>query len=223
VNTVVVDNRCHHESWAARLRERGVDPQSYVWEGSPCAFPGVRRYAGSTEIAQYRGRASMHATGIRGVLRLDDNSFPKHLWSFIFRGRPFQNFGPKGYALAHLADHKAYGNRHAEEFDQISPVPDGVSWFGLYTSAANSVYVPTTLIKPTDFAGPLRNLLQRRAAALYGGFCKLLPPCLKVREAAASAWSLDAFDWSEPVGSMDNVQAFLEYRLKVMEGLLKSA
>jgi hypothetical protein len=221
VNAVVEDNERHRAVWAAQLHARGIDPQSYLWERSPCAFPGVRRYAGSTEIAQYRGRAATNAAEFPDAVRLDDNSFPKHIWSFVFRGRPFQNFGPNGYALAHLADHKAYGNRNAEEFEQVSPAPTGVCWHGFYTSVANSAYVPTSLIKPTDFAGFVRNLLQRRVASLYGKCCNLLPPCLKVPESASTAWSVDAFEWSEPVGSLDHMPAFLKYRHEVMEILLK--
>jgi len=51
---MVADNQLHREEWHAGLAEYGVDPSLYLWDGSPCAFPGVRRYAGSAEIAQHR-------------------------------------------------------------------------------------------------------------------------------------------------------------------------
>jgi len=110
VRAIVEDNEQHHDDWQTRLQERGIDPALYLWERSTCTFPGVRRYAGSTEIAQHRGR--METTrGPEGALKLDDNHYPKIVWSFVFRGKTFQNMGPSGYSLAHLADHKQYKNR----------------------------------------------------------------------------------------------------------------
>ena len=57
VGAVVEDNRRFGGQWCAFLEVLGIDPGIYLWEGSPCAFPGVRRYAGSTEIAVFRKRA----------------------------------------------------------------------------------------------------------------------------------------------------------------------
>ena len=58
---------------------------------SSCAFPGVQRYVGATEIAQYRRRRPVTAAGFTNALDVDDNDHPKAIWSFIFLGRPFQN------------------------------------------------------------------------------------------------------------------------------------
>jgi len=95
--------------------------------------------------------------------------------------------------------------------------------FGLYTSAANSVYIPTNLIKPTDFLGPLRNLLQRRATQLYGDHCALLPCGTTFRGAATAEWVLENFDWAEPVGNLSNIDAFLDFRLVAMKRLFELA
>jgi hypothetical protein len=217
----VEDNEDHRKDWETGLRERGIDPDLYLWERSACAFPGVRRYAGSTEIAQHRGR--MEVTKVpENALKLDDNNYPKMVWSFIFRGKAFQNQGPFGYSLAHLADHKDYKNRGQEEFNVQEDVTARPTLFGLYTSAANSVYMPIGLIRPTDFNFSLRNLIQRQAVHLYGHFCNLLPPYLTVRAEESGAWSLDAFDWCEPVGTMDHMGAFLDHRTQEMKILLSN-
>ena len=97
------------------------------------------------------------AEKLRGALRLDDNDFPKQIWSHVFLGKKFPKHGPVGYALAHLADHKNYGNRHDSDFEVKG---DTKELHGLFTAATNSVYVPVGLIKPTDFGSRLRNLLQ---------------------------------------------------------------
>ena len=58
VYAVVEDNRRMAADWSVRLEAFGIDPTIYLWEGSPCAFPGVRRYAGSTETALFRQRTT---------------------------------------------------------------------------------------------------------------------------------------------------------------------
>ena len=110
VGAVVEDNRRFGRAWSASLEALGIDPGIYLWDGSPCAFPGVRRYAGSTEIAVFRKRAESGEAPPQ-CLSLDDNDYPKHLWSFVFTGKPFRKRGPEGYQLAHLFDHKEYGTR----------------------------------------------------------------------------------------------------------------
>lgn len=219
VRAVVEDNRRNADRWSVGLRSRGVDPSTYLWDGCACAFPGVRRYAGSKEIAEFRGHGAGGKIAPSGALRLDDNDFPKHLWSFVFRGRPFQKFGPDGYALAHLADHKDHGNRRGDELD--GPSATTTSWFGLYTSAANCAYAPVALVKPTDLSALVRSLLLRRAASLYGEFCALLPPGWKVRPENNPQWSLSAFEWSNPVGTIGNVKPFLSFRERTMAELLQ--
>ena len=116
VDAVVEDNRRFGGEWSTSLEALGIDPAIYLWEGSPCAFPGVRRYAGSTEIAVFRKRVESSEAPPQ-CLSLDDNDYPKHLWSFVFTGRPFRKRGPDGYQLAHLFDHKEYGNRWRDELD----------------------------------------------------------------------------------------------------------
>jgi hypothetical protein len=221
VGAVVEDNERHRAAWAAGLSRRGIDPDAYLWERCACAFPGVRRYVGSKETAQHRKQTEAPEAGYDQALKIDDNNYPKHLWSFAFRGRPFQQFGPKHYTLAHLVDHKV-GKRLWEEIEAFDVAPYRLSWLGLYTSAANSAFAPTTLIKPTDFVGPLRNLLQRRAAFLYGSFCNLLPPGLRIRTAASEVWALDAFNWADPVGSLDNIDLFFAFRNQTINDLLVS-
>lgn len=186
-------------------------------------FPGVRRYAGSREVAAHRGHTSLTAEVLTHALRLDDNEYPKQLWSFVFRGAKFPKHGPDGYALAHMADHKQHGNRASEEFESTSPSTLVRPLFGLYTSAANTAYVPRNLIRPTDFAGALRNLLIRRSQSLYGSFCRLLPAEFSIPVAPSEEWQLDRFTWAEPVGTSVHIQKFLAFRRAEVARLLQGA
>ncbi|MDE0195385.1 MAG: hypothetical protein OXP08_07515, partial [bacterium] len=218
VYAVVEDNRRMRADWSCRLEALGIDPAIYLWEGSPCVFPGVRRYAGSTEIAVFRQRASADEVP-KQCLALDDNDYPKHLWAFAFTGKPFRKRGPDGYQLAHLFDHKEHGNRWRDELDVPPDAREPVLPYGLFTSAANSAYVPGPFLRPTDFSPDLRGLVQRRALQLYGSICRIVPPPLSVRPCEDRNWSLDGFHWSAPVGGMDNVPDFLAFRRQRLEEL----
>ena len=211
VGAVVEDNRRFGGQWCASLEALGIDPAIYLWEGSPCAFPGVRRYAGSTEIAVFRKRAKSSEAPPQ-CLSLDDNDYPKHLWSFVFTGRPFRKRGPAGYQLAHLFDHKEYGNRWRDELDAPPGVEEPVLPYGLFTSVANSVYAPGAFLRPTDLSPSLRSLIQRQAQQLYGDVCCLVPPPLVVKPCEDPNWAVDKFQWSAPVGGMERVADFLEFR-----------
>ena len=210
VAAVTEDNARHASEWRTLLDERSVDPDIYLWDGSPCAFPGVRRYVGSDEQAQLSKRAPARAPA-DDCLILDRNNYPKHVWAFALTGREFRNRGPDGYQLAHLADHKEYKNRWRKEFNQEGsgspPRP-----FGLFTSSANTIFVPDDFLRPTDSSPRLRALLLWRAHRLYGGVCRLAPPPLVEKPLAEAEWDPDGFEWAPPVGTLEHVPAFLKFR-----------
>ena len=211
IKAVVEDNEKIKQSIWQFLESKKINPELYIWEKSSCCFPGVRRYAGSSEISAYRLRSEM--AYMEDAVKLDDNDYPKQLWSFIFRGAQFGKFGPDGYSLAHLVDHKKDKNRMSEEFDFANGHKFDKPFYGLYTCASNSVYIPNNLMKPTDFNGPIRNLLFRKAESLYGVCCNLVPPYAKPKNIYDNdKWNIENFEWAEPVGSLDNIQAFLEFR-----------
>ncbi|MCY3884190.1 MAG: hypothetical protein OXG24_04660 [Gammaproteobacteria bacterium] len=218
VYAVVEDNRHMWTDWSSRLEALGIDPAIYLWEGSPCVFPGVRRHAGSAEIAVFKQQAAADEVPPQ-CLVLDDNDYPKHLWAFACTGKPFRNRGPEGYHLAHLIDHKEYRNRWREELDNMPDAKEPVLPYGLFTSAANLAYVPSAFLRPTDFSSRLRSLMQRRAQQLYGRICRIVPPPMAVKPCDDRNWSLDNFRWSTPVGGKDNIPDFLDFRRKRQEEL----
>lgn len=222
VQAVVEDNEQHRIEWTKALQERRIDPAAYLWERSSCAFPGVRRYAGSREIAAHRGHAQLDESQSVSALALDDNDYPKQIWSFVFRGAQFSKFGPADCALAHLADHKDHGNRFATDFEVTDTGDDPQALFGLYTCPTNTVYTPVRLIKPTDFVGTIRALLVRRAQELYGSFCEILPPFLRIPEPSSSDWNVSEFKWSDPVGTTEHVRSFLTFRSDRLNRLINA-
>ncbi len=212
---IVDENAKLASTFYSRLKSKGIDPELYIWDKNSCCFPGVRRYAGSSEIAAHRKR--MEISSVEDAIALDDNDYPKQIWSFIFRDKQFSKYGPSGYSLAHLIDHKKEKNRMKDEFIFLDNHVFEKTFYGLYTCASNSVYVPNNLMKPTDFNESIRNLLIRKAESLYGNYCNLVPSYIKVKEPVDSKWNIENFEWSTPVGTTDNLDDFFTFRNKKLD------
>lgn len=211
IHEITEDNHKHRDEWSEKLRGCGVDPNIYLWDGSPCAFP-VRR--GTNK--ERKDLNKKHPDCL--CLDPDGNSFPKHLWAFILTSCEFRNHGPQGYQLAHLFDHKTYEkglykDRWQKEIEGWDDPKNPPKLFGLFTSPANTVYVPTDFLKPTDHNHRLRTLLQRQAFKLYADVCQILPPPLKVKDCNEQEWDIKEFQFCDPVGEdMRNVSQFLKFR-----------
>ena len=221
VAAITGNNQQHRTEWSRRFREHGIDPEIYLWDGSPCAFPGVRRHAGSKEISDFRRQSAPDAFPPH-CLAVDDNDYPKHLWAYVLTGRPFRKKGPDGYQLGHLVDHKEHGNRWREELTLLPGSDEPSLLFGLFTSAANAAYFPAAFLRPTDFSFRLRSLLQRRATSLYSSVCRILPPGLETKPCDDGSWQLGQFDWAPPVGPTTGLPAFLEFRHGRIEELFRT-
>ncbi len=220
VREIVKDNNYNKEVWSTKLDKHNISFSIYLWENSPCAFPGVRRHSGSKEIAHFKKHTKLSSHEIPHAVTLDDNDFPKQIWSYIFRENKFQKHGPKNYALAHLADHKEYNNRLFREFD-VENKSEQHQLFGLFTCPSNTVYIPTSILRPTDFSPAIRKLLISRSHQLYGNFCNILPTWIKLNPELNIPWELSHFRWSDPVGEPNNVKMFLEFRKETMESILQ--
>lgn len=220
IEAITEDNNIHRNNWISKLIEKNIDPDIYLWENSPCAFPGVRRYTGSAEVASHRGHKTL-SNEIADALRIDDNDYPKHIWSFIFRGKPFQKKGPDSYSLAHIIDHKEHKSRILEEFDvEGSKLNHKV--FGLHSCPTNSVYVPISFLKPTDHSIKLRQLFLQKAHSLYNKQCNPFPNWMKLKVIGDEKWNIENFEWGSPVGSVKNLSLFLKYRNNFMEKILSN-
>lgn len=220
VQKIVESNELIRDKVCEKLESKGIKSELYFWEKTSCCFPGIRRYAGSLEHAVFKKHSTLES--IEDAIALDDNDYPKQIWSFIFRGAQFSKFGPDGYGLAHLVDHKKDKNRMSEEFSSEDIRAFEKPYYGLYTCATNSVFVPNNLMKPTDFNGEIRNLLFRKAESLYSSFCNLVPTSIKLNKNTDNKWNINNFEWAEPVGTTDNIEAFLNFRKNKLELLFET-
>ncbi|MCI5224311.1 MAG: hypothetical protein D3924_16990 [Candidatus Electrothrix sp. AR4] len=220
IREVVNDNNQHRARWSEQLEKRNISSAIYLWENSPCAFPGIRRYAGSKEIAYFKKHTKLSSSEIKHAVKLDDNDYPKQIWSYVFRENKFQKYGPENFALAHLADHKEFNNRIFSEFN-IKNLTDQHQLFGLFTCPTNTAYIPTSLLRPTDFSPTIRQLLVIKSQDLYGDFCNILPPWINLNPEVNIPWDQTHFQWSDPVGTAENIKLFLEFRNETMESILE--
>lgn len=218
VEALAKDNERHAPEWRSRLEACGVDPDLYLWEGSACAFLGVRRHSGTKEIEAFR-HGSVEAASLSDAVKLDDNSYPKQLWAFLFTGWAFGKIGPNGYALAHLLDHKG-GERFGREVVAANGSPCLRAVPGLFTAPSNTAYICKSLLDPTDFSSSLRALLQRRARSLYGDVCALLPPGYGLAPFEPDEWDVGEFEWCEPVGDLGRMEEFLAWRSMELDRLI---
>jgi hypothetical protein len=221
ITIIVNDNNRNLRRWTSAFTRLGIRPDIYLWKDSPVTFPGVRRYSGQKEIALFK-RDRKTARG-ENALVLDDNSFPKHLWSFALRNYEFSTPGPTNYSLAHLLDHKDYKSKNVEELVGYEKSDEKHLFAGLYTSCTNTIWVPNQLLKPTDHNGKLRLLLRQIIHKYYSSVCTALPPKYSLNlDKIDKPWHLDNFPEPTLVGNLENARNFLEYRNEKIDQLIKN-
>ena len=94
--------------------------------------------------------------------------------------------------------------------------------YGLFTSAANSVYAPGAFLRPTDLSPRLRKLIQRRAQQIYSHVCCLVSPPLAVDPCEEPDRAVDTFRWGAHVGGIERVADFLEFRRERIGQLIEN-
>lgn len=219
VALVVKENNKKRDEWAERFEARGICLNTYLWPSSPVVFPGIRRHSGTAEINAFKSRST---DIIAKTLSLDDNSYPKEIWSFALRGRKIEKNNPYGYALAHVLDHKDYGSRIKRELKGDFSKVDKKGFAGLYTSCVNTIWTPTSLLKPTDHNTKLRSLINQIINNQYKDVCEILPYGLEfISDTTDTEWDLANFSkMPQPVGEVEFMPEFLNYRNGIIEKLL---
>ncbi len=210
VAKVIADNENHRAQWIDMLEQKEVGlAESYIWENGPCCFPGVRRKTGNFDNNFALRKLDPN---IKHAFVVDDNSFPRQIWSFLIYGKKFANHGPDGYSLAHLLDHKEYKNNLN---DILVGVPASITYWGLFTCLTNTVYIPNMMIRPTDFTNNFLTVIIRKCFEYYSGVCNPVPAGIKLKSVSNSDWETLNFPWGEPflpTGYEDNLEHFLIFR-----------
>jgi len=145
-----------------KLFEGKIDIENYLFEGSDCVFPGVRRYvSGEGEKQKYN---------IKYRAIIDDNTFPRHIWCFLLNGKCYT--GPnwketnlEEFELAHIFTHKESEIDNEKIF--FNEINKNINPYGEFTSAANVVLLPKGTVRPTDNSPVLKSIFYKRYIELY--------------------------------------------------------
>jgi hypothetical protein len=193
-----------------------IDIVNYLFDGSDCVFPGVRRW--DTQ----KGEKLKYNKSYEAII--DDNGFPRHIWCFLFNGKPssaknWKNF--EGFELAHIFAHKEIETNAEKSYFKY--FDDKISPFAQFTSASNVVLLPKGTVRPTDNSTVIKLIFFKRHIELYGegtvngrsGF----------RHGSVPDWYSE-LKWNDPFKPDNwehNINVLLDYRNKRILNILKNA
>jgi len=194
-----------------------IDIESYLFKGSACIFPGVRRYVSG------KGKKKQYNEKYRAII--DDNTFPRHLWCFLvnnktYNGPNWKESGLNQYELAHIFTHKQteleLEKDFFKEFDcKIQPHGD-------FTCACNIVLLPKGTVRPTDNSKVIKSVFYKRYIELYGE-----TPLQGRKEFINSKvpdW-YNRLEWNEPFCPKNwkvKVENLLKYRTKRLAQIIEN-
>jgi len=196
-----------------------IEREAWLHPGSACVFPSVRRFVGRVKKKQLLKYVPKEACII------DDNRFPRNLWTFLaigehYSGPNWKTSGLSAFELAHIFSHK-HGKQELEwevfkEHDKTQ-MP-----YGLFTCASNVVLIPKGFAKPTDGLPAVRVAFFKRHIELYGEEC--LPGLRTLDPEAIPGWYGD-LKWNEPILPPEweeNVEKLMEFRHDRLKKLFNS-
>lgn len=217
IQTINADTE--EKSKLARIFPDGFNLENWMYPGSACVFPGVRRFVG-----RLNPKDLLKYVPDKGCI-IDDNRFPRHLWTYIaegesYNGSRWKNSGLADFELAHIFSHKpnerALEQRVFQDFDVTS------SPYGLFSCASNVALIPKGLAKPTDSLPGVRIAFFIRHIELYG--ISTLPGCNSLRKEAVPNWYQD-LEWNEPVLPANwesRIEKLMKYRFSRLTKILAS-
>ncbi|MHC4540075.1 MAG: hypothetical protein ACYTEK_08030 [Planctomycetota bacterium] len=192
-----------------------IEMGNYLFDGSACVFPGVRRYVSR--------QGKLFAYNFEYKAIIDDNRLPRHIWCFLANGKTYsgQNWKDTGlseFELAHVFTHKESEIEFEKPF--FSTVQDSLYPYSDFSCACNVVLLPKGTVKPTDNLKAIKAAFYKRYIDLYGesplngrsGFNESLVP----------SWYSE-LNWNEPplpIGWESNIEELLKYRTERITGIL---
>lgn len=192
-----------------------INVDDYLFEGSACVFPGVRRYISS------QGTKKKYNPEYKAII--DDNTFPRHLWCFLvnnktYNGPNWKESGLNQFELAHIFTHKKSELNFEKQFfrnldDQTQPLGD-------FTCACNIVLLPKGTVRPTDNSENIKAIFYQRYIELYGE--NTLQGRKNFITNKVPAW-YSKIKWNEPFCPLkweEKVDSLLRYRTQRIKQLI---
>ncbi len=195
-----------------------IEISEYLFEGSACVFPGVKRYVAG------RGDRRKYNPNEKAII--DDNAFPRHLWCYLAIGKPFNGPNWKAahldqFEIAHIFAHK--GSELSLERDYFTTVEEKLQPHGQFTCAGNIVLIPEGMVRPTDKSPTTKAVFFKRFVELYGE--APLNGRSGFKESLLPDWYRN-LRWNDPVVPHDwesKVDKLLAYRKKTIAGIIERA
>jgi len=194
-----------------------IDIKNYLFNGSDCVFPGIRRFVNGMKWEKQKYIEEYKAI-------TDDNVFPRYIWCFLINGKCYsgQNWKETGldeFELAHIFSHKE--SEIFMEKNYFNEIDSNTFPYGEFTSAANVVLLPKGTVRPTDNSTILKSIFYKRYVELYGedtlngrkGFIEKNIP----------EW-YSQIKWNEPFLPNNwkiNIDNLLDYRKKRIATIMK--
>ena len=214
VKYIVEQNKKDFDFFEALFKDK-IDISSYLFKGSDCVFPGIRRYVSGD------GKKQKYNPEYRAII--DDNIFPRHIWCYLVNGQCYSSNNWKKtklneFELAHIFTHKETEIEIEKKF--FIDIDDNLLPHGEFTSAANVVLLPKGTTKPTDASPIIKSIFYKRYIDLYG------EDTLNGRKGFivdnVPEW-YPQLKWNEPFlpkNWKENVDKLLQYRKKRIKNIL---
>ena len=199
------------------LFEGKIDIDDYLFPGSACIWPGVKRKVAG------KGKKRNYDPKQRGIL--DGNEFPRHIWCRLlgnkgYSGPAWKELGLNEFELAHIFSHKIDDcELDMESFDDVV----GPATSGMFSCAANAVLLPKGSVRPTDTSITIKRIFFARYIELYGE--ELLLNFSQFKWDLVPSW-YGSLRWNEPLITENweaNILGMLDNRNTAIEKILALA
>lgn len=145
------------------LFKNKIEIKHYLFQGSACVFPGVRRYVSR------HGKKSKYNDKYRAIV--DDNTFPRHLRCYlvnskIYSSTNWKKTGLNEFEMAHIFTHKE--DELEFEMNFFNECDSNLFPYGDFTCGCNVVLLPKGTARPTDSSETIKSIFYRRYIELYG-------------------------------------------------------
>jgi hypothetical protein len=212
----IAEQNKNDRAFFEQLFKDKIDINNYLFNGSDCVFPGVKRFVSG------KGQKRKYNVNYKAII--DNNIFPRHIWCFLTNGKCYT--GPNwkkttlaDFELAHIFTHKE--SEINLERDYFHKIDDKIFPYGEFTSAANVVLLPKGTVRPTDNSTILKTIFYKRYIDLYGE--NTLNGRRGFKQASVPDWYSE-LKWNEPFLPDDwknKINKLLEYRKKIISTIMK--
>ena len=190
-----------------------LDTSSYFYKNSDCVFPGSRRAVNNEKDDFNQWKRKVYY--FDGTI-LDDNEYPRHIWSFLsiqkpYNGPNWKKSGLNDFELAHIFNHKT--SEMTLEKKVFVNFNENFKPYSQFTSCSNVVLIPNGIVKPTDKMDEVKICFYKRHIELYGENFG----CMSDFEETLLPDRYNEIEWLEPIlpnNWKESIDKLLKYRIQ---------